>query len=82
MEYASVGEVSPILTLERNRVVNNCRQLYGNFSTCNAAIKVDVQNMQSLYFRVSYIQPSKKSKNLIKFVFAFRTILSKKTKVD
>lgn len=50
--YATVGEVSPVLTMERNRFVRNCRQLYGNFSSCDSTIRADVQNMQSLYFRV------------------------------
>lgn len=54
IEYVSVGEVTPILTLERNRFMNNGRQLYGNFSTCDSTISVDVQNMQSLYFRVRF----------------------------
>lgn len=54
--YSSVGEVSPILSLESNRITNNCRQLYGNFSTCEAAINIDVQNMQSFFFVVSIIQ--------------------------
>ncbi|KAL9707408.1 hypothetical protein quinque_010926 [Culex quinquefasciatus] len=49
--YATVGEVSPVLTMERNRFVRNCRQLYGNFSSCDSTIRADVQNMQSLYFR-------------------------------
>lgn len=26
--------------------------MYGNFSTCEAAVKVDVQNMQTIHFRV------------------------------
>lgn len=50
--YSTAGEVSPILTFDRNRISNNCRQLFGNFSTCNGAIMVDVQNMQSLFFKV------------------------------
>lgn len=54
--YHTAGEVSPILTLERNRIMDNCRQLYGNFSTCDSAIKIDVQNMQSLYFRNNLIR--------------------------
>lgn len=53
ISYTTAGEVSPILTLESNRIVGNCRQMYGNFSTCAAAVKVDVQNMQTIHFRVS-----------------------------
>ncbi|XP_058056870.1 protein bark beetle [Anopheles bellator] len=56
LQYTSVGEVSPILTLERNRIMRNCRQLYGNFSSCESAIRVDVQNMQSLHFRNNLIE--------------------------
>lgn len=55
ISYTTAGEVSPILTMEGNRILGNCRQLYGNFSTCDAAIKVDVQNMQTIYFRVNLI---------------------------
>jgi nitrous oxidase accessory protein NosD len=54
--YQSAGEVSPILTLERNRIKNNCLQLYGNFSTCEAAVGINVQNMQSLFFRNNLVQ--------------------------
>lgn len=51
--YVTAGEISPRLTLENNRIINNCRQLYGNFSTCEAAIKLDVQNMQTFHFQVT-----------------------------
>lgn len=54
LTYATAGEISPRLTLENNRIINNCRQLYGNFSTCEAAIKIDVQNMQTFHFQVSW----------------------------
>lgn len=54
--YHSAGEVSPLLTLEKNRIIGNCKQLYGNFSTCEAAVRVDVQNMQSLFFRSNLLQ--------------------------
>ncbi|XP_030383875.1 protein bark beetle [Scaptodrosophila lebanonensis] len=48
--YASAGEVTPTLTLIGNRIERNCKQLYGNFSTCESALNLDVQNMNSLYF--------------------------------
>lgn len=54
--YVSAGEVSPILTLERNRIMYNCLQLYGNFSTCESAVRIDVQNMHSLFFRNNLLQ--------------------------
>lgn len=53
MTYATAGEISPRVTLENNRITDNCRQLYGNFSTCESAIKLDVQNMQTFHFQVS-----------------------------
>ena len=56
ISYHSAGEVSPLLTMERNRIMNNCKQLYGNFSTCEAAVRVNVQNMQSLFFRNNLLQ--------------------------
>ncbi|XP_058814213.1 protein bark beetle isoform X1 [Topomyia yanbarensis] len=56
LHYVTVGEVSPTLTMERNRFIRNCRQLYGNFSSCEATIRADVQNMQTLYFRNNLVQ--------------------------
>ncbi|XP_034471844.1 protein bark beetle [Drosophila innubila] len=50
VSYASAGEVTPTLTLIGNRIERNCKQLYGNFSTCASALNLDVQNMNSLYF--------------------------------
>lgn len=55
LSYSTAGEISPRLTLENNRFINNCRQLYGNFSTCESAIKLDVQNMQTFHFQVSFL---------------------------
>jgi len=52
VSYASAGEVTPTLTLIGNRIERNCKQLYGNFSTCSSALNLDVQNMNSLYFMV------------------------------
>ena len=56
MTYHAAGEVSPTLTLEKNRIMNNCLQLYGNFSTCDAAILINVQNMHSFFFRNNLLQ--------------------------
>lgn len=50
--YGSAGEISPRVTLERNRFEDNGRQFYGNFSSCEAGVKFDVQNMQHIYFMV------------------------------
>lgn len=51
VSYHSVGEVNPVLTMDRNQFMRNCEQLYGNFTTCQSALRVDVQNTQTLYFR-------------------------------
>ena len=53
VQYVSAGEVNPTLTLEYNQFTNNCAKLYGNFTTCNAAIFMDLQNTQNLHLRVS-----------------------------
>lgn len=41
--------------MEWNQLVDNGVQLYGNFSTAEAAVALDVQNMDSLLFRVSIL---------------------------
>ena len=41
--------------MEWNQIVDNGAQLYGNFSTAEAAVALDVQNMDSLLFRVSFL---------------------------
>lgn len=55
MVYTSAGEVNPIVTIERSRFTDNCKKLYGNFSTCQAAVSMDIQNTQTLFFRVSFV---------------------------
>jgi hypothetical protein len=52
INYASAGEVNPTVTMEWNQFSKNCKKLYGNFTTCHAAIDMDIQNTQSVYFRV------------------------------
>jgi hypothetical protein len=52
ISYASAGEVNPTVTMEWNQFSNNFKKLYGNFTTCQAAIDMDIQNTQSVYFRV------------------------------
>lgn len=54
IKYASAGEVNAVITFERNQFVGNCEKLYGNFSTCKAAVSLDIQNTQNVYFRVSF----------------------------
>lgn len=52
ISYQSVGEVNPLVAITRNEVTGNCLKLYGNFTSCQAAVRVDVQNTQTLVFRV------------------------------
>lgn len=53
VQYVSAGEVNPRFTMEYNQFTSNCRAMYGNFTSCQAAIFMDVQNTQNLHFRVS-----------------------------
>lgn len=62
LNYHSVGEVNPIITMDKNQFTNNCEKLYGNFSTCQASVYLDIQNTQTLFFRVSF------------FIFAITTL--------
>ncbi len=50
VDYVSVGEYNPIVTLQRNHLRRNCVSLYGNFSTCQSAIRMDVQNTEVGFF--------------------------------
>lgn len=52
VSYASAGEVNPTVTMEWNQFSKNCQRLYGNFTTCQAAIDMDIQNTQTVFFRV------------------------------
>ena len=38
IRYASAGEISPMLTMEWNRITDNGVQLYGNFSSCEVRL--------------------------------------------
>lgn len=42
--YKSVGETTPMLSLLHNTVKSNCLQMYGNFTTCDSALDIEVQN--------------------------------------
>ncbi|KAJ8937251.1 hypothetical protein NQ318_005565 [Aromia moschata] len=54
--YNAAGEVNPIVTIEKNQFKNNCRKFYGNFTTCKAAIDMDIQNTQTVYFRGNLVE--------------------------
>lgn len=87
VSYASAGEVTPTLTLIGNRIERNCKQLYGNFSTCASALNLDVQNMNSLYFMVSNHIQSSLPGSLISYALdlislAYRTICCWRIRAD
>ena len=54
IRLSSAGEVSPAITMEWNRFESNGRHIWGNFSTTNAALHLDVSNMDELIFKVSF----------------------------
>ncbi|XP_067009482.2 protein bark beetle [Anabrus simplex] len=56
INYASAGEVNPMVTIEWNRFTDNCNKLYGNFTTCEAAVYMDIQNTQTIYFRNNLVR--------------------------
>ncbi len=53
--YTSAGENNPIVTMQRNHLTDNCLSLYGNFSTCQSAIHLDVQNTQDVFFYNNFL---------------------------
>ena len=53
VSYVSAGEVNPAVTLEWNQIRGNGNKLYGNFTSAEAAVMMDVQNTQNIFFRVS-----------------------------
>ncbi|KAG5895778.1 hypothetical protein JTB14_001625 [Gonioctena quinquepunctata] len=54
--YMASGEVNPTVTIEKNQFKNNCRKLYGNFTTCRSAVEMDVQNTQTIFFRSNLVE--------------------------
>ncbi|XP_059476974.1 protein bark beetle isoform X2 [Neocloeon triangulifer] len=56
LHYATAGEVNPVVTLEWSQFDRNCLKLYGNFTTCKAAVAIDVQNTQNVYFRNNLVR--------------------------
>jgi hypothetical protein len=50
IHYVSAGEINPIITMQRNQFTANCVSLYGNFSTCESAVMMDIQNTQDFFF--------------------------------
>ncbi|KAG7306290.1 hypothetical protein JYU34_008890 [Plutella xylostella] len=56
ISYSSVGEVNPLVSIARNEFIDNCLKLYGNFTSCQSAVKIDVQNTQTLVFRNNLVR--------------------------
>ncbi|KAF8773809.1 Protein bark beetle like protein [Argiope bruennichi] len=50
ISYRSAGEITPAITLRYNRIDNNGRELFGNFTLGDSAILLDLQNAKLLYF--------------------------------
>ena len=50
VHYVSAGEINPIITMQRNQFTANCVSLYGNFSTCESTVRLDIQNTQDFFF--------------------------------
>jgi hypothetical protein len=54
--YKSAGEASPSLAIVYSKMENNCIKLYGNFTTCEAALNFRIQNTQNMYFHNNLIK--------------------------
>ncbi|XP_035215433.1 protein bark beetle-like, partial [Stegodyphus dumicola] len=48
--YRSAGEITPAITLRYNRIIQNGQELFGNFTTADSAVLLDIQNTKGLYF--------------------------------
>jgi len=55
VRYTSAGEINPILTMARNQFIDNCEDLYGNYSSCQSAIFLDVQNTRDVFFHNNFV---------------------------
>ncbi|KAK4322844.1 hypothetical protein Pmani_006428 [Petrolisthes manimaculis] len=53
---ATAGEVNPWLCFSYSRFSDNGRQLYANISTTRAAVYLDLQNMQDVYFKNNLVR--------------------------
>lgn len=56
VSYVSAGEVNPAVTLEWNQIRGNGNKLYGNFTSAEAAVMMDVQNTQNIFFRNNLLE--------------------------
>ena len=47
--------MNPIVTMARNQFTDNCQDLYGNFSSCQSAVFLDIQNTRDVFFHNNYV---------------------------
>ena len=47
--------MNPIVTMARNQFTGNCQDLYGNFSSCQSAVFLDIQNTRDVFFHNNYV---------------------------
>lgn len=50
LQYRSAGESTPTVSMTHNSIESNCLELYGNFTTCNGSVYLELQNSQNFYF--------------------------------
>lgn len=48
--YRSAGEITPDITVRYCRIRRNGRELFGNFTSGDSAVALDVQNAKTFYF--------------------------------
>ncbi|XP_067119939.1 protein bark beetle [Centruroides vittatus] len=44
ISYRSAGEIAPIITFKYNRIENNGKEFFGNFTSTNSSVLLDVRN--------------------------------------
>ena len=52
----TAGEVNPWMAVTWSRIENNGLHLYANITTIEAAVKMDIQNMRTLYFKNNLVR--------------------------
>lgn len=48
--YRSAGEITPAITVRYCRINSNGKELFGNFTTGDSAVRLDLQNTKTLNF--------------------------------
>ena len=54
--YKTANEISPALSIQRVNFASNCLPIYGNFTTCESAVLLELQNTFYLYFLNNMLQ--------------------------